>query len=36
MKPFARILACLLFASNAAYAQGVGSSGDIVGTVRDP
>ena len=36
MKPLAWILACLLFASNAAYAQGVGSSGDIVGTVRDP
>jgi Carboxypeptidase regulatory-like domain len=36
MKPSACILACLLFASSAAYAQGVGSSGDIVGTLRDP
>ena len=29
-------LTCLLFASPAAYAQGVGASGDIVGTVTDP
>jgi hypothetical protein len=29
-------LACLLLASPAAHAQGVGASGDIVGTVTDP
>jgi hypothetical protein len=29
-------LTCLLFASPAAYAQGVGASGDLVGTVADP
>lgn len=36
MKLFACVLVCLLLATSAAYAQGVGSSGDIVGTVRDP
>jgi hypothetical protein len=36
MKRFACVLVFLLFATSAAYAQGVGSSGDIVGTVRDP
>jgi hypothetical protein len=30
------LLTCLLLASPAAYAQGVGASGDIVGTVTDP
>ena len=29
-------LTCMLVASPAAYAQGVGTSGDIVGTVTDP
>jgi hypothetical protein len=36
MKPLISVFACLLLATSAAYAQGVGSSGDIVGTVRDP
>ena len=36
MKVFACVLVYLLLATSAVYAQGVGSSGDIVGTVRDP
>src|SRR5215471_6609461 len=36
MKPLAAVFACLLFASSAAFAQGVGSSGEIRGTVTDP
>ena len=36
MKPLAAVVACLLFASSAAFAQGVGSSGEIRGTVTDP
>ena len=36
MKLFACVLVCLLLATSAVYAQGVGSSGDLVGTVRDP
>src|SRR5580658_398989 len=35
MKFIARVLACLLFATFAAHAQGVGSSGEITGTVAD-
>ena len=36
MKPLAAVVAGLLFASSAAFAQGVGSSGEIRGTVTDP
>ena len=36
MRPLAAVVACLLFVSSAAFAQGVGSSGEIRGTVTDP
>src|ERR1700734_3264981 len=35
MKSLASVLVCLLLATNLAHAQGVGSSGDITGTVTD-
>ena len=36
MKSLACVVVCLVLASNMAYAQGVGASGDIQGTVTDP
>ena len=36
MKSLAYVLACFLCASSMAHAQGVGSSGEITGTVTDP
>ncbi|MFZ0799267.1 MAG: TonB-dependent receptor [Terriglobales bacterium] len=35
MKPLACVLACFLFATFLAYAQGVGTSGEITGTITD-
>jgi hypothetical protein len=36
MKAPAWVVVCLVLASRVAYAQGIGSSGDIHGTVTDP
>jgi hypothetical protein len=36
MKSLACVVVCLVLASSVAYAQGVGASGDIQGTVTDP
>ena len=36
MKSLASVVVCLVLASSLAYSQGIGSSGDIQGTVIDP